>query len=299
MNTLENTLLYDVAPVPSSAHAHARHSKPLVRRLLNHLNLTRIWHANLTVLLGIASVLTLVLLWWLVTALHLLSPLFLPPPTDVLRQFQVLTSKGFMDAMLGQHLAASLQRMVLALIFAVFIGIPVGVWMGSNRWVKAVLDPLVEIYRPIPPLAYLPLLVIWFGIGELTKVLLIFLAILAPVIIATAHSIAAVGANRQRAALSLGATPAQLLWHVTLPAALPQILTGIRIGLGAGWSTLVAAELVAATRGLGFMVQSAAQFLVTDVVVLGIIVIAVIAFTLEIALRWLQKYLTPWYGKLD
>ena len=97
----------------------------------------------------------------------------------------------------------------------------------------------------------------------------------------------------------MGASPHQLLWHVTLPAALPSILTGVRIGLGAGWSTLVAAELVAATRGLGFMVQSAAQFLVTDVVILGILVIATIAFVIEIGLRHLQKRLTPWYSHYD
>jgi taurine transport system permease protein len=185
------------------------------------------------------------------------------------------------------------------LLFAVLIGIPVGLWMGCNSIVRGLLDPLVEIYRPIPPLAYLPLLVIWFGIGETTKVLLIFLAILAPIIIATAHGVSAAGKSRKQAALSLGASPRQLLWHVTLPAALPNILTGIRIGLGAGWSTLVAAELVAATRGLGFMVQSAAQFLVTDVVILGILVIAIIAFTIEMGLRALQKRLTPWYSHYE
>ena len=158
---------------------------------------------------------------------------------------------------------------------------------------------LVELYRPIPPLAYLPLLVIWFGIGETTKVLLIFLAILAPIIIATTHGMTVANGNRIRAVRSLGATRVQIIQTVILPAALPNILTGVRIGLGAGWSTLVAAELVAAKRGLGYMVQSAAQFLVTDVVLLGIIVIAVIAVLIELSLRALQKQLTPWYGKAE
>ncbi|KGM33795.1 ABC transporter permease subunit, partial [Inquilinus limosus] len=107
----------------------------------------------------------------------------------------------------------------------------------------------------------------------------------------------AVPQDRLRAARSLGATRAQLLRHVILPNALPEILTGVRIGLGVGWSTLVAAELVAATSGLGFMIQSAAQFLVTDVVVLGILVIAVVAFLLEYLLRLLQRRLTPWHGR--
>ena len=102
---------------------------------------------------------------------------------------------------------------------------------------------------------------------------------------------------RLRAAQSLGATPAQLLRRVILPNALPDILTGVRIGLGVGWSTLLASELVAATRGLGFMMQSAGQFLATDVVVSGILVIAFVAFAIELGLRWLQKRLVPWYGQ--
>jgi taurine transport system permease protein len=160
-----------------------------------------------------------------------------------------------------------------------------------------VLDPLIEFYRPIPPLAYLPLIVIWCGIGELSKVLLIYLAIFAPIAIATATGVRTVDPTRLRAAQSLGATRAQLIRHVILPSALPDILTGVRIGLGVGWSTLVAAELIAATSGLGFMVQSAAQFLVTDVVVLGILVIALIAFAMEMGLRALQHKLVPWHGQ--
>ncbi|MCY1292535.1 putative aliphatic sulfonates transport permease protein SsuC [compost metagenome] len=127
--------------------------------------------------------------------------------------------------------------------------------------------------------------------------LLIYLAIFAPVVIATATGVRSADPARLRAAQSLGATPAQLVRHVILPGALPDILTGIRIGLGVGWSTLVAAELIAAQRGLGFMVQSAAQFLVTDVVILGILVIALIAFALELGLRALQRKLVPWHGQ--
>ncbi|MCY1227681.1 putative aliphatic sulfonates transport permease protein SsuC [compost metagenome] len=127
--------------------------------------------------------------------------------------------------------------------------------------------------------------------------LLIYLAIFAPIAIATATGVRTIDPARLRAAQSLGATQVQLIRYVILPSALPDILTGVRIGLGVGWSTLVAAELVAATRGLGFMVQSAAQFLVTDVVILGILVIALIAFALELGLRALQRKLAPWHGQ--
>ncbi len=244
--------------------------------------------------ISVLTVAALVALWWAVTAAGLIQPLFLPAPQAVLRQFWVVSTHGFMDATLWQHLAASLTRIVLALIAAIVLAVPVGIAVGLSPRVQAVLDPLIEFYRPIPPLAYLPLIVIWFGIGEFSKVLLIYLAIFAPIAIATAAGVRSADPARIRAAQSLGASRWQLVRFVILPGALPDMLTGVRIGLGTGWSTLVAAELVAATRGLGFMVQSAAQFLVTDVVVLGIAVIAVIAFALELALRALQRKLTPW-----
>ncbi|WP_111860274.1 taurine ABC transporter permease TauC [Acinetobacter sp. CFCC 10889] len=252
---------------------------------------------NLSLLISLGSVSTIVILWFVVSALHLVPELFLPSPSAVWQKFIQVSQDGFMKATLWQHLAESISRVLSALIAAIVIGVPVGLWMGLNKWVRAVLDPLVELLRPIPPLAYLPLLVIWFGIGETTKILLIFFSILAPVIISSAHGVLSHQKNRERAALSLGATRTQVLKYVILPTALPHILTGIRIGLGVGWSTLVAAELVAADRGIGFMVQSAAQFLITDTVVLGIIVIAIVAVSFELFLRWLQKQLAPWYGQ--
>ncbi|MDU9411680.1 taurine ABC transporter permease TauC [Pseudomonas sp. zfem005] len=239
----------------------------------------------------------LLLAWWAVTTAGLVEPLFLPSPQAVLRKGWLLATQGYMDSSLWAHLLASLARIGTALLAAVLTAIPLGIAIGRNRVAHGIFDPLIEFYRPIPPLAYLPLIVIWCGIGELSKVLLIFLAIFAPIAIATATGVRNVNPARLRAAQSLGATQAQLVRHVVLPSALPDILTGVRIGLGVGWSTLVAAELVAATQGLGFMVQSAAQFLVTDVVVLGILVIALVAFALELGLRALQRKLVPWHGQ--
>lgn len=250
-----------------------------------------------TKLISLATVAGLLLVWGLVSNLGLVPPLFLPAPQAVLRKLVTVAVNGFADATLLQHLAASLGRVFAALALALVVAIPVGIAIGTSRVARGILDPLIEFYRPIPPLAYLPLIVIWFGIGETSKVLVIFLAIFAPIAISTAAGVRAVPPDRLRAARSLGATRAQLLRHVILPNALPEILTGVRIGLGVGWSTLVAAELVAATSGLGFMIQSAAQFLVTDVVVLGILVIAVVAFLLEYLLRLLQRRLTPWHGR--
>ncbi|NWL77503.1 taurine ABC transporter permease TauC [Pseudomonas taiwanensis] len=259
--------------------------KPRQRRPLSTLSIS---------LLTLGS---LLLAWCAVTTAGLIEPLFLPSPQAIARKGWVLLTQGYMDASLSQHLGASLGRIGLALLAAVLIAVPLGIAIGRNRIARGIFDPLIEFYRPIPPLAYLPLIVIWCGIGELSKVLLIFLAIFAPIAIATATGVRNVDPARLRAAQSLGATQVQLVRHVILPSALPDILTGVRIGLGVGWSTLVAAELVAATRGLGFMVQSAAQFLVTDVVILGILVIALIAFALELGLRALQRKLVPWHGQ--
>lgn len=264
---------------------------------LNRSSSISILRKNLPLIVSIGSVLSILVLWFVVTTLKIIPELFLPSPAAVWQKFIEVSQQGFMKATLWQHLAESISRVFSALIAAIVIGVPLGLWMGLNKWVRAVFDPLVELLRPIPPLAYLPLLVIWFGIGETTKILLIFFSILAPIIISSAHGVISHQKNRERAALSLGATRLQVLQYVILPTALPHILTGVRIGLGVGWSTLVAAELIAADRGIGFMVQSAAQFLITDTVILGIIVIAIVAVSFELFLRWLQKQLAPWYGQ--
>ena len=235
-------------------------------------------------LLSIVSLSVLITGWWLITAFQWVNPLYLPAPAQIGHQFLALSESGYMNATLWQHLAASLDRMLKALLLAVITGIPLGVLMGLSSRIRGILDPVVELYRPVPPLAYLPLIVIW-------------LAILAPVLISTMQGIMAAPGNRIRAVQSLGANRLQVLRYVILPSALPQMLTGIRIGLGVGWSTLVAAELVAAQQGLGFMVQSAAQFLNTGIVITGIAVIAVVALAIELALRHLQQALVPWYGK--
>lgn len=223
----------------------------LINEKLHSRRLKWRWPLSRQVTLSIGTLAVLLTVWWTVAALQLISPLFLPPPQQVLAKLLTIAGpQGFMDATLWQHLAASLTRIVLALLAAVVIGIPVGIAMGLSPTVRGILDPVIELYRPVPPLAYLPLMVIWFGIGETSKILLIYLAIFAPVAMSALAGVKSAQQVRIRAAQSLGASRAQVLWFVILPGALPEILTGLRIGLGVGWSTLVAAELIAATRGL-------------------------------------------------
>ncbi|QPC89944.1 ABC transporter permease subunit [Mesorhizobium sp. INR15] len=244
-----------------------------------------------------ATILAVLALWALSARLQLVSPVFLPSPAAVWAKFILVARDGFVDATLLQHVVASLYRVFAALLVAIIIGVPVGLAIGISTVGRGIFDPLLEFLRPIPPLAYLPLIIIWFGIGEPSKILVIAIAMLAPVALSTAAGVRGVSQERINAARSLGATRTQVVRHVILPSALPSILTGLRIALGAGWSTLVAAELVAATRGLGFMIQSAAQFLVTDVVVMGILVIAIIAFALEFIIRRIERVLIPWAGR--
>ncbi|MER8448120.1 ABC transporter permease subunit [Mesorhizobium sp. M1066] len=243
------------------------------------------------------TILVVLALWALSARLQLVSSVFLPSPAAVWNKFITVARDGFVDATLLQHAVASLWRVFAALVAALAIGVPVGLAIGISTVGRGIFDPLLEFLRPIPPLAYLPLVIIWFGIGEPSKILVIAIAMLAPVALSTASGVRGVSQERINAARSLGATQRQVVRHVILPSALPSILTGLRIALGAGWSTLVAAELVAATRGLGFMIQSAAQFLVTDVVVMGILVIAAIAFVLEFTIRRIERVLVPWAGR--
>lgn len=250
-----------------------------------------------SLLISLAASAGFLALWFVAARLQLVTPLFLPSPLDVAKAFVTVARDGFSDGTLLQHAGASLMRVSIAFLAAIVTAVPLGLAMGLNRWVKGVFDPPIELYWPIPPLAYLPLVIIWLGIGELAKITIIALAMFAPLVISAQAGVRSVSVGRVQAALSLGASRRQLFFHVVLPGALPEILTGVRIAIGAGWSTLVAAELVAATRGLGFMTLSASEFLVTDVVFVGILVIAAFAIGFMLAVRALERLLTPWKGK--
>ncbi|MBO9195056.1 ABC transporter permease subunit [Rhizobium sp. 16-449-1b] len=250
-----------------------------------------------TVLISIATALVLLAAWWLAAKLALVPHLFLPTPQEVWTQVGAIYNDGYAGASLYEHVSASLFRIVTAAAIATVVGIPIGLLMGLNRWVKGVLDMPIEFYWPLPPLAYLPLMIIWLGIGETSKVTLLVLAMFAPICLSAQAGVRSLPIERVNAARSLGARPFQILVSIVLPSALPEILTGLRIALGIGWGTLVAAELIASTRGIGYMIMSASQFLATDVVFVGIGIIAACAFSFSAAIRILEAVLVPWKGK--
>ena len=248
---------------------------------------------TISLLTGVA----LLLLWWGITQLGLVSKLFLPTPVEVLSLAVDIFRDGYANATLWEHVSASLGRILSAALIAVALGIPVGLWMGLNRWAKGIFSTPIEFYWPLPPLSYLPLMIIWLGIGETSKIVLLALAMFAPVVLSAQAGVRSLPQERVNAALSLGASRWQLFTDIVLPSALPEILTGIRIALGVGWSTLVAAELIAATRGIGYMVMSASHFLATDAVFVGIFIIALCAFAFSLGMRLLESWLVPWKGK--
>lgn len=236
--------------------------------------------------------------WWIATHSGWIKPLFLPKPEAIWGAFKQASAGEIDGRSLGGHFLASVARVFAAFALAVAVGVPVGLAMGVSRVARGIFDPPIEFYRPLPPLAYLPLMVIWFGIGETSKIILLFLAIFAPVALAARAGVRSVSPEQIQAARSMGATPAQVVRHVIAPGALPEILVGLRIGMGVGWTTLVAAEMVAADAGLGKMVFNAANFLRTDVVMLGTIVIGIVAYAFEMLMRWVEKRAAPWKGKI-
>lgn len=248
--------------------------------------------------LSVASSLGLIGLWWVSTHFGWIKPLFLPKPEAVWGALGQAMSGELDNHPLWEHFVASLWRVFSAFVLSVLIGVPMGIAMGVSRISRGIFDPPIEFYRPLPPLAYLPLMVIWFGIGENAKIILLFLSILAPVALAARAGVKSVAQEQIQAARSMGASTRQVIQHVIIPGSLPEILVGLRIGMGVGWTTLVAAEMVAADAGLGKMVYNASNFLRTDVVILGIILIGLVAFAFELLMRWVESRAVPWKGRV-
>jgi taurine transport system permease protein len=251
-----------------------------------------------SVAISVVTVVALFVLWFVATQLAWVKPLFLPPPQAVFQQFFEYLTGAANDKPLWEHFAASMLRVFTAFALACVTAVPVGIAMGMSRVARGIFDPPIEFYRPLPPLAYLPLIIIWFGIDEMPKVLLIYLACFAPLALAARSGMRSAAQEQINAAYSMGASYPQVIWHVILPSALPEILVGMRIAIGFGWTTLVAAEMVAANVGLGQMVLNASNFLRTDIVIMGIIVIGIVAYLFDLLMRWVERRVVPWKGRM-
>lgn len=236
-----------------------------------------------------------------------MESLYLPSPEQVFERMFTkknekgenisLVAAGYQNVGLWENVMWSLVRVVIGFFLGCLFGIPLGFAMGLNSWLRGWFDPIVEFMRPVPPLALIPLIIIWFGIGEQGKISLLFLAALWIMIIGARAGVSGVNISKVHAAYSLGASKRQLLRKVILPNSLPEIFTAARVAMGVCWGTVVAAELVAAEKGAGKMIIAASKFQLTDIVLIGIIIIGVIGFGIDVLMRMAENKLVPWKGR--
>ena len=227
-----------------------------------------------------------------------MEPIWLPSPEAVVARVGEIASEGYQNFTLWEHLFWSLFRVIVGFIIGAAVGIPLGYAMGLSDWFRGWFDPIVEFMRPVPPLALIPLVIIWAGIGETGKIILLFLAALWIMTISARAGVSGVAISKVHAAYSLGASKWQLMRHVIVPNSLPEIFTGARVAMGVCWGTVVAAELVAAEKGAGMMVMVASRFQNTDIVIMGIILIGIIGYGIDILMRKAESWLVPWKGRI-
>lgn len=228
--------------------------------------------------LGFASLFVL----WHLASVYLVGSVLFPPPATVFRKAVILVRNG----VLLEHLWASVQRILIGFLAGSLLGIPIGLAMGSFRPVRQLLEPYTEFLRFIPSVAMITVAVIWFGIGEASKIFLIIYTTIFIVILNTAAGVSAIASNKIRAAQALGATPGQIFFHVALPATVPYILTGMRLAMANSFTTIVAAELIAANEGLGKMLWDGRMFMLVDDIFVSLVSLGLLGFGVDRMFRW-------------
>ncbi|SEB97376.1 NitT/TauT family transport system permease protein/taurine transport system permease protein [Rhizobiales bacterium GAS188] len=250
--------------------------------------------ANRNWAISIASVVLGVIVWQ-VAALVIDDKVLLPTPVTtaaVLMRYLQAPYPANGETLIG-HALVSLGRVLGGFVIGSVVGIGIGALMAGFRGFRAMVDPFIEITRPLPPLAFVPVLIVWFGIGEAPKIILIAAGVVPVMAISTAAGLAGVPDEMLNAARCLGASEWYTMLHVRIRAAVPQIITGMRLSVGLSWTSIVAVEMIAATSGLGFVILQAGQFLNTGLIFAGILVIAVLGLGIDAGLRRLQRHLDP------
>lgn len=245
-------------------------------------------------IISVVSVLVLILFWEVGSVLHWFNPKFIPSISSVWAAFTNVLENGYNSYSLWFHLWSSMRRLLIAIAVAFAIAVPLGLLAGSNKVIHAIVDPFIEFYRALPPLAYYTLLVLWFGIGDLSKISLLTLNAFAPIFIQTVYSVEQLPRDRINGAKSLGSTGVDLFLNVIFPSCLPDILTGLRTAVGVAYATMVAAEMVAAVSGIGWLVLDASKYVRYDIVYFGIIIMGAIAILIDALIRQVIKRVTPW-----
>jgi len=245
-------------------------------------------------LITFTTLLIIIVVWNEIARREIVSKIFIPAPMDVLRAVWETSTEGYHGRSIWVHNLDSLERVLIGWVAACILTIPLGFAMGLSSKINAIFDYLIEFYRPLPPLAYYTLLVLWFGIGELSKVLLLFLAAIPPITIGCSQAVKNLSLAVIQAARSLGASSRQIFFKIILPGTMPEIITSIRISLGFTYTVLVAAEIVAATKGIGWLVWDASKFLRSDLIFTGIIIMGLTGVALDAIIRMIARYLLRW-----
>lgn len=248
-------------------------------------------------MLTLATIILILLVWFVVTNFGVANSKMVPTPQAVWNAFIDIIQNGYKNYSLLQHLGASMERLFISFLFAALIAVPFGLASGYNSKIRAIFEPIIEFYRPLPPLAYYTLLVLWLGIGNESKITLLFLACFAPIYISCVSAVLKIKEDYINSAYTVGASKYQIFIHVILPSCLPDIFVGIRTAVGVAYTTLVAAEMVAAKSGLGWMVLDASNYLRSDIIFVGIIIMGITGILLDQFLRILEKKIVPWKGK--
>jgi ABC-type nitrate/sulfonate/bicarbonate transport system permease component len=232
----------------------------------------------------------LIVIWTVISISGTVDPALLPPPSVVASTFYDLARTGDLIV----NISVSVERVIGGFLLGAVMALPLGIAMGWQKKVGAFFYPLIELMRPIPPLAFIPLAILWFGIGETSKIFVIWLGTFFPILINTITGVRNVEPILIRAARTLGANDRQIFRKVVLQSACPYILAGFRIGMANGWTCVVAAELIASASGLGYMIEDATRFFRIDIVIVGILIISAIGISLDLVLRQTEKRLTRW-----
>lgn len=243
----------------------------------------------------VLSPIALLLFWWGISLV--VGEDYLVSPSTIVVTMIALFQNGYSGVDFTTHIFASVLRTISGYVIAVILAIPIGLWMGTNKYVAAVLNPLFALIRPIPAIAFLPLFIMWFGIGEVARVSLIFLSAFLYIVLNTFSGVKTIPTGLIQAGQNLGASKIQLLRTVIFPAAVPSIMIGLKSGLAISWAIVVAAELMAAQEGLGYMISDASTFFRMPVVYVGIILIGVIGLLLENIIALIEKKSCHWAGK--
>lgn len=248
--------------------------------------------------IGLLTIAVAVLLWWLVTSVTgLVSPIRFPSPPEFLAALERLAIDGYAGGRLWQHAAHSVRLVLMGFAAAVIVGVPLGFAMGYDRRVEAFANPVFLLLRPIPPLAWIPLAIVWLGLTDGSKILVIFIAAFVPSVINTFTGVRNTRRTLVEAARVHGANRRRLLLEVYLPGSLPLIFTGLKLSMQASWTTLVAAELVGAFLGLGRVLSTAYRDINTAMILVAMVAIAILGALTTKAIGWAERRATPWLAQ--